>query len=103
MSRFEYDEEASATLHMDVVHEIREDAPVPVTRWVEAMRRLNSISDPLARQLLKLHQNCGSGDGECDDSDDDFVAIAQRADWGCETTEIIAAHFSVEYPERPPR
>ena len=34
---------------------------------------------------------------------DDFVAIAQRADWGCETTDIIATHFGVEYPERPPR
>lgn len=89
-------------LHMDVVHEVRDDAPVPVTRWIEAMRRLNSINDPLARQLLKLHQNCGSGDGECDDSEDDCVAIAQRADWGCENTEIIATHFGVEYPARPP-
>jgi hypothetical protein len=43
------------------------------------------------------------GSRRCHDSDDDFVAIAQRAVWGCETTEIIATHFGVEYPERPPR
>src|SRR5687768_6127732 len=40
VSRYEYDEEASAALHMDVVHEVPDDRPVPVTRWVEAMRRL---------------------------------------------------------------
>lgn len=63
MARFEYDEEASAAEHMDVVHEVTEDKPVPVTRCVESMRRLNVIQDPLARRLLVLHRDCGSGSG----------------------------------------
>ena len=99
VSRFEYDEEASAAWHMDVVHEVPDDGPMPVTRWVEAMRRLNSIRDPLARRLLRLHQDCGSGGGACNSADDDFVAIARRSGWGCETTEVIATHFGIEYPE----
>lgn len=49
MSRYFYDEEASAALHMDVVHELKELEPVAETRWVEAMRRLNAIRDPVAR------------------------------------------------------
>jgi len=36
VSRYEYDEEASAALRTDVVHEVRDDGPVAVTRWVEA-------------------------------------------------------------------
>lgn len=103
MGRLEYDEEASAAEHMDVVYEVADDGPVPVTRWVEAMRRLNTIRDPLARRLVSLHQDCGSGSGPCDDADDDFVAIAQRSRWGCETTEVIAEHFGVEYPVPPTR
>jgi hypothetical protein len=101
MSRLEYDEEASAAWQMDVVHEVPDDEPVPVTRWVEAMRRLNSIRDPLARQQLQLHQQCGSGAGVCDSADDDAVSIAQRSGWGCETTEVIASHFGIKYPEAP--
>ena len=50
MSRYEYDEEASAAWHMDVLHEV-DDSPAPVSRWVDAMRRLNTINDPLARKL----------------------------------------------------
>ncbi len=42
MTRFEYDEEASQRLHMDVVHEI-DDRPTPVARWVDAMRRLGLL------------------------------------------------------------
>ncbi len=99
---FEYDEEASAVEHMDVVHEILESKPVPVTRWVESMRRLNAIQDPLARGVLALHRDCGSGTGVCDSDADELVAIANRSGWGCETTEIIARHFGVDYPE-PPR
>jgi hypothetical protein len=76
---------------------------VTATRWVEAMRRLNSIKDPLARQLLRLHENCGSGLGVCDGPDGGGVAIPQRAYWGCETTELIATHFGVEYPRGPQR
>ena len=51
MTRYEYDEEASAADLHDVVHEI-DDSPAPVSRWLDAMRRLNSINDPLARKLL---------------------------------------------------
>ena len=47
MTRYEHDEEASQRLQMDVVYEI-DDRPTPVARWVDAMRRLNSIDDPLA-------------------------------------------------------
>jgi len=103
VARFEYDEAASEAEHMDVVHEVPDDKPVPVARWVESMRRLNSIGDPLARRLLKLHRDCGSGSGECDSADDNPVAIADRSGWGCETTALIADHFGVEYPESPRR
>lgn len=88
---------------MDVVYEVTKDKPVPVARWVESMRRLNAIQDPLARRLLPLHRDCGSGSGVCDGLDDDFVAIAQRSGWGCETIEAIADHFDVAYPEPPTR
>lgn len=69
---------------MDVVHEI-DDAPAPApasaARWVDAMRRLNTINDPLARQLLRLRRNCGSGTGECDaDFDLDAVPMPDRRD-----------------------
>ena len=99
MAPYEYDEEASAAEHMDVVHEVPENKPVPVARWVESMRRLNAIKDPLARRLLALHQECGSGSGVCDSSGDEPVAISERSGWGCQTTETIADHFNIEYPE----
>lgn len=92
MSRFEYDEEASVRLHMDVVHEIDEGSGSSFN-WVEAMRRLNAISDPLARKILALHRDCGSGTGECDALDDE---PGERQGWGCETTALIATHFAVE-------
>lgn len=103
MSRYEYDDEASTAAHMDVVHEVTQDTPVPVARWVEAMRRLNAIRDPLARRLVTLHRDCGSGAGVCDGSEDGSVPIAERSGWGCETMEAIADHFQVEYPTPPPR
>ena len=103
MTRFEYDEEASAAWHMDVVHEVPEDKPVPVARWVESMRRLNAIEDPLGRRLVALHRDCGSGSGVGDGLDGEPVPISQRAGWGCETTEAIADHFQVQYPESPQR
>jgi hypothetical protein len=99
MARFEYDEEASAAWHMDVVHEAPEDKPVPAARWVESMRRLNAIEDPLARRLLALHRDCGSGSGVCDGLDSESVPISERLGWGCETTATIAQHFEVQYPE----
>jgi hypothetical protein len=98
MERLEYDEEASAVWHMDVVHELPDTRPVPVTRWVEAMRRLNGIREPLARQLLALHRDCGSGSGVCDSADGELISISDRVGWGCGTTELIAHHFGVEYP-----
>ena len=93
---YEYDEAANEALHMDVVHEVGGRAPV--SRWIEARRRLNRIDDPLARQLLKLHEGCGSGTGECDA---DEASSRHVAFWGCETTSIIAQHFGIEYPEAP--
>lgn len=103
MARLEYDEEASAALHMDVVREFSEDRPVPVARWVESMRRLNAIEDLLGRRLVALHRDCGSGSGVCDGLDSEPIPIAQRSGWGCETTEAIADHFQVQYPEPPQR
>jgi hypothetical protein len=47
MTSYEYDEEASERHHMDVVSEV-DGTPAPVGRWVDAMRRLNTINDPLA-------------------------------------------------------
>lgn len=99
MTRYEY-EEASQQLHMDVVYEI-DDRPTSVARWVDAMRRLNLINDPLARRILPLHRDCGSGYGPCDSGFED-EPIARRADWGCETTSAIAGHFGVDYPVAPP-
>jgi len=92
MSRFEYDEEASERLHMDVAYEIDERSG-SLFNWVEAMRGWNAIDDPLARKILALHRDCGSGTGECDSIDHES---GERQGWGCETTALIAAHFAVE-------
>lgn len=100
MTGYEYDEEASERLHMDVVHEI-DGRPTPVARWVDAMRRLNAVDDPLAREILALHRDCGSGAGECD-RDFEAVAMAERRGWGCETTALIAQHYGVEFPTARP-
>ena len=97
MTRYEYDKEASELHHMDVVYEV-DDTPAPVVRWVDAMGRLNAINDPLARRLLLLHRDCGSGSGVCDSLDEEGRPIADRRGWGCETTALIADHFGVEYP-----
>ncbi len=98
MTRHEYDEEASDAWHMDVVREVPDDGPVPVWRWVDAMRKLNAINDPLARKLIALHRDCGSGSEECDAGADDREPVAHRRNWGCETTEVIADRFGVDYP-----
>lgn len=97
MTRYVYDEEASQRLRMDVVHE-SDDGPVSPAQWVEAMRRLNSVTDPLARRIVELHRDCGTGTGPCDDVDDDLAD--QEPFWGCDTTAIIADHFEIEFPER---
>lgn len=96
MTRYEYDEEASARLHMDVVHEI-DDSPMTQSRWLEAQRRLNTINDPLARKIIALHRDCGSGTGECD-STDDLDRGERHPYWGCETTALIASHFGIDFP-----
>jgi hypothetical protein len=98
MTRYEYGEEASQLHHMDVVYEI-DDEPAPVARWVDAMRRLNTINDPLARRLVALHRDCGTGGGVCD-SLEDGPPMAERRGWGCETTALVADHFGVVYPAR---
>jgi len=97
MTRYQYDAEASERLRMDVVHEIG-DSPTSPARWLAAMRRLNAIDDPLARKIVALHRDCGSGDGPCN-SDDDPDLTEDRAGWGCETTATIAQHFGVQTPE----
>lgn len=81
---------------MDVVHEIH-DRPAAVSRSVEAMRPWNAIDDPLTRRILALHRDCGSGTGKCDSGLDEMQR-ALTADWGCETTALIATHFGVAYP-----
>ena len=99
MTKYQYDEEASERLHMAVVHEI-DDSPMSAARWVEAMRRLNSINDPLARKIVELHRDCGTGTGECDSADDP-LPTSGTPDWGCATTSLIADHFGVEFPNAP--
>ena len=101
MTKYVYDEEASAVWHMDVVHEVDDDDPSPVSRWAEGMRRLNSVRDPLARKIVALHSECGSGDGPCDDQTGDSVLPDPWSWWACETLELIAEHHRVEYPPRP--
>ena len=97
MTRYEYDEGASERLHMDVVYEL-DDSPGTKSRWVESMRRLNTVKDPLARRILALHRDCGSGSGSCDSDEDISVPWTERRDWGCETTATVAQQFGVEYP-----
>jgi hypothetical protein len=93
-----YDEEASAAEQMDVVHEVVDVPAESAQQWLEAIRRLNAIGEPLARKLIDLHRDCGSGNGVCDDVDEFDDRPARRAEWGCETIETIAGHFNVEYP-----
>ncbi|MDO9356464.1 MAG: hypothetical protein Q7T55_22390, partial [Solirubrobacteraceae bacterium] len=89
MTQFEYDEDASAAWRMDVVHEVPSavDPSTAASRWVEGMRRLNSIDDRLARKIVALHRKCGSGTGACDSVDDDAVPVSGPLGWGCETME----------------
>lgn len=80
---------------MDIVHEV-DESRMTSARWVESQRRLNAITDSLARKVIALHRECGGGDGECDDPD---VALEEQAPgWGCETTALIAAHYGIEFP-----
>lgn len=96
MGRFEYDEEASAQLNVDVAHEV-DHSPMTQAHWLESRRRLNPITDALARKIIHLHRDCGSGTGECD-SVDDFDSDSRQPNWGCETTALVAAHFNIDFP-----
>ena len=96
MTKYVYDEEASERLHMDVVYEV-DDRPGSMSEWLAARRRLNAVKDPLARRIIELHRDCGSGQGECDSGLDNPVPMAERTDWGCETTSLVAAHYGIEY------
>ncbi len=84
---------------MDVVHEVDERAPMSASLWIEAMRRLNVIEDPLIRRILAVHLDCGSGTGTCDGMEAEGVPLSERNDWGCETTELIAQHYGVDFPQ----
>jgi hypothetical protein len=42
-------------------------------------------------------RDCGFGTGECDSGFDDMPMV-MRADWGCETTALIATQLGVAYP-----
>lgn len=100
-SRWVYDEEASEAEHMDVVHEIAmHDRSQHMANWVEAMRRLNSIEDPLAREILALHRDCSDGIGNCDACEPEN-GVRVGLTWPCETTEAIARHFGIQHPGKP--
>ncbi len=100
-SRYEYDEDASEAEQMDVVHEIAmHHSSEHMATWVEAMRRLNAVEDPLARAILALHRDCSEGIGNCDacePEDGETVGLT----WPCQTTDVIARHFGIEHPGRP--
>lgn len=96
MTRYEYDEAASAELHMDVVHDVQEATAPSASTWVEARRRLNTIDDRLARDLIRLHGDCGTGQGECDQVE---TPNERFGTWGCATTATIAHHFNIQFPD----
>ena len=62
---------------MDVVHET-DDRQGSLSEWLDAMRRLNAINEPLVRSIVALHRDCGSGGGECDSDLDEPVPMADR-------------------------
>lgn len=93
---YRYDEAASAEWHMDVVNEVEpHDRVQHAASWVESMRRLNAIKDPLARRLIALHRDCNGGEGLCD-SCEAGGARDSGVSWPCETLEAIAEHYGIE-------
>lgn len=90
-----YDDEASAEMHMDVVYEVDPlDRRTQMNIWVQAMRRLNSIDDPLVRKLITLHSgglHCGGPARSADET----------SGWPCDTLRLIADHHGIEHPGRP--
>ncbi|GGB23283.1 hypothetical protein GCM10011492_11420 [Flexivirga endophytica] len=63
--------------------------------------RIASANGTVRRSVLALHRDCGSGSGVCDGGIEG-EAMVQEADWGCETTAVVASHFGIEYPVTPP-
>jgi hypothetical protein len=87
---------------MDVAHEIvMHGRSQHMVTWVEPMRRLNGIEDPLARRILALHRYCNNGIGNCDACEPENGVTAGLIMWPCETTEAIARHFGIQHPGRP--
>ena len=80
-------------------HELAVSKPVPVARWLESMRRLKVIGDPLARRLLTLHRDCGTRSGVCDGVDDDFVAIGNRP--GCNVKNRNCENLARGWLQKP--
>ncbi len=93
MNRYECSDGAS--IWLPVVAPDTADDREPDPRWAEAVRRLNRISDPFARQVLALHGECGTGHGVCDAG---LPPVAEHVTWGCETTALIAHQFGVAFP-----
>lgn len=92
-----YDEEASRTEQMDVVHEVEVHSPAEHRRaWLEAMRRLNAVEDPLARRLIALHRDCGDGEYQCRACGSADEEPFSR--FPCETLELVAEHHGVSWP-----
>ena len=58
MTRYEYDEEASAAWHMDVVHEV-DDRPAPVSRWVDAMAAQRTVNPARRASIAMRRQRAG--------------------------------------------
>lgn len=93
---YRYDEGTSAECHMDVVHEVEpHERAQHLASWVESMRRLNAIKDPLARRLVALHRDCSDGEGSCEacEAGSEQASGVSRA---CETMVAVAEHYGIE-------
>jgi hypothetical protein len=62
---------------------------------VQWVRRVNEVTDPLARKLLTLH--CRDGNGYCQGDEDDGVA-PEPPNWPCATVELVMAHLGDPAP-----
>jgi hypothetical protein len=83
MSRHQYDEEASAAWHMDVVHEVDDSPHQFLSGWMQCVASTRST----IRSSASSWRCTATAD-----------PVDRRSTWGCETTELIADHFGVEYP-----
>ena len=93
MLRHEYDEDAAARWLLGAVV----DSPLTRAQWLESRRRLDSVTDPLARRLVGLHRMCGTGDGRCDGQDVGPEPRRSASVWGCETLDVIAQHHRLAW------